>query len=488
MTDRWMNRIGGRSMLISLVVAIAFFMENLDATIIVTALPQMADSFQVDATRMSMGVTAYLMAVAAGVTASGWLADRIGCRNLFCGAVALFTLASMLCGAAPDFPVFIIARVIQGSSAAMMSPVGRLVVLRTSEKKDLMRALSALIWPGLAAPVIGPPLGGLITGIASWRWIFYVNLPIGLVGIALILAFIPNEKRAPSPFDLVGFLLTAIALSCLTYGLDLLGLRQDSGLGTSPGSSAALGTGFGLIAAAVLLGWVALRHMRKNPHPLLSLEALRIRSFFVSSVTGGVISRAAISATPFLLPLMFQLAFGLSPLQSGGLLLVYMAANLLTKLVTNQIIRRFGIRTVLIATSLLAGLSIALCACIFPGSYPLLNGLILALAGAGRSVQLTAITMVNFADINPAQRQPASVFSSLTQQIGMGAGVAIGALLLTSSQWLRGAGGLGLEDFRVAFVLAGLLSTLAVFPFLTLARDVGDEISGYRSVRADHAR
>ena len=486
MTDRWMSWIGGRSMLISLVVAIAFFMENLDATIIVTALPQMADSFQVDATRMSMGVTAYLMAVAAGVTASGWLADRIGCRNLFCGAVALFTLASMLCGAAPNFPAFIIARVLQGSSAAMMSPVGRLVVLRTSEKKDLMRALSALIWPGLAAPVIGPPLGGLITGIASWRWIFYVNLPIGLVGMALILAFIPNEKRAPSPFDLVGFLLTAIALSCLTYGLDLLGLRQD--VSSSGGLSSSLGTGVGLIAAAVLLGWVALRHMRKNPHPLLSLEALRIRSFFVSSVTGGVISRAAISATPFLLPLMFQLAFGLSPLQSGGLLLIYMAANLLTKLVTNQIMRRFGIRTVLVATIVMAGMSIALCACIFPGSYPLLNGLILALAGAGRSLQLTAITMVNFADIGPAQRQPASVFSSLTQQIGMGAGVAVGALLLTCSQWLRGAGVPGLEDFRVAFVLAGVLSTLAVFPFLTLARDVGDEISGYRNARANHAR
>src|SRR5580692_2329497 len=250
--EGWLRWVGGRSMLIPLIVAIAFFMENLDATIIVTALPQMADSFQVDATRMSMGVTAYLMAVAVWVTASGWLADRIGCRNLFCGAVALFTLASMLCGAAPNFPVFIIARVLQGSSAAMMSPVGRLVVLRTSEKKDLMRALSALIWPGLAAPVLGPPLGGFITGLASWRWIFYVNLPIGLVGMALILAFIPNERRAPTPFDLRGFLLTACALTCLTYGLDLLGLRQG----------ASLRVGFGLSAAAILVGWLAFHHMR----------------------------------------------------------------------------------------------------------------------------------------------------------------------------------------------------------------------------------
>jgi EmrB/QacA subfamily drug resistance transporter len=456
-------------MSISLIVAIAFFMENLDATIIVTALPQMAGSFHIDVARMSMGVTAYLLAAAAWITASGWLADRFGTRNLFCAAVALFTLSSMLCGAAPTFPLFIIARVIQGSAAAMMSPVGRLVVLRTSEKKDLMRALSALIWPGLIAPVLGPPLGGFITGVASWRWIFYVNLPIGLIGMALILAFIPNEKRAPSTFDLRGFAITAVALSCLTYGLDLIGLRQGG----------SLGFGLGLISAAILMGWFALQHMKTNPHPLLSVDALRVRSFFVSSVTGGVISRAAISATPFLLPLMFQLAFGLSPLESGGLLLIYMAANLLMKLFTNGIIKRFGIRPVLVATNLIAGVSIALCACIIPGSNPLLNGIILALAGSGRSLQLTAITMVNFADIGPAQRQSASVFSSLTQQIGMGAGVAVGALLLTSSQSLRGAVGLELVDFRVAFVLAGALSMLAVFPFLSLARNVGDEISGY---------
>ena len=470
--DRWVTRIGGRSMLIALVVAVAFFMENLDATIIVTALPQMAGSFHIEASRMSLGVTAYLMAAAAWVPVSGWLADRLGTRSLFLGAVAAFTLASMLCGVATSFPVFIAGRVLQGSAAAMMSPVGRLVILRAAEKKDLMRALSALIWPGLAAPVLGPPLGGLITDLVSWHWIFFVNLPIGLIGMALILAFIPNEKRAPAPFDLGGFLLTSIALSGLTYGLDLIGLRQG----------ASLGAGFGFIAAALVLGGFALRHMRTKSHPLLSIDALRVHSFFVSSVTGGVISRAAISATPFLLPLMFQLAFGLSPLQSGGLLLIYMAANLLTKLITNQIMRQFGIRNVLIWSGAMAGASIAACAFIVPGMFPLLNGLILVAAGAGRSLQLTAITMVNFADISPPQRQPASVFSSLTQQIGMGAGVALGALLLTSSQSWRGVAAPELLDFRVAFVLAGALSTLAVFSFMTLARGVGNEISGYGKV------
>jgi EmrB/QacA subfamily drug resistance transporter len=456
-------------MLVSLIVAIAFFMETLDATIIVTALPQMASEFGVDAARMSLGITAYLMAAAACVTASGWLADRIGTRTLFCGAIGLFTLSSLICGLAPDFTIFIIGRVLQGAAAAMMSPVGRLVVLRTSEKKDLMKALSALIWPGLVAPVLGPPLGGWITDAASWHWIFYVNIPVGLIGMVLVWIYVPNERKEPTRFDARGFLLTAVALLCLTYGFDLLALRDG----------VAVLTGVGLMLISLLIGWAALRHMRRASAPLVRLDALKVRSFFVSSVTGGVLSRATISATPFLLPLMFQLAFGLSPLQAGGMLMIYMLANLAMKSFTNPVITRFGIRATLIWSSLAAGVTIALCAFIVPGNHLLLNGVILALAGAGRSLQLTAITMVNFADIAPQQRQPASVLSSLTQQIGMGAGVAVGALLLTLSQMLRGAPAIGLVDFRVALVAAGVMSAIAALSYRTLAGDVGDEISGH---------
>ncbi len=469
MANGLMNRLGGRAMVIPLVVACAFFMETLDATIIVTALPQMAASFHIDATRMSLGVTAYLMAAAVCVTASGWMADRLGSRTLFCAAIGVFTLASMLCGAAPNFAVFVVARAIQGAAAAMMSPVGRLVVLRTSEKKDLGRALSALIWPGLLAPVLGPPLGGFITEALSWRWIFYVNLPIGLLGILLVMIFVPNEKKAPKPFDAPGFLLTAAALACLTYGLDLIGSRDRT----------MLLYGLALLVVSTAIGWAALRHIRKAAHPLVDLGALRVRSFFVSSVTGGVISRAAISATPFLLPLMFQLGFGLTPAQSGLLLLTYMAANLLMKLVTNPLMARFGLRAVLVWNGLISGVAIALCALIAPGGSALLNGAVLALAGAGRSMQLTAITMVNFADIQPQHRQPASVLSSLTQQIGMGAGVAVGALLLTISQTVRGGQQLEVADFRIALILAGVLSMTAVLSYLTLSRDVGDEVSGH---------
>jgi EmrB/QacA subfamily drug resistance transporter len=461
---------GGRSMLVSLIVAIAFFMETLDATIIVTALPRMANDFGVEPARMGLGITAYLMAVAAFVTASGWLADRVGTRRLFCSAIALFALASLACGLAPTFGAFIAARAVQGAAAAMMSPVGRLVVLRTSEKKDLMRALSALIWPGLAAPVLGPPLGGWITDAFGWHWIFYVNVPVALVGIALSWAFVPDEKKPSPPFDRAGFVLTGAGLISLTYAFDLLAQRD----------SASVGAGCVLVVAACGLGWLSLRHMGRTPHPLVRLDALKVRSFFVSSVTGGVLSRATISATPFLLPLMFQLAYGLTPLAAGGMLMVYMLANLGMKTVTNPVIRHLGIRAALVGGSLFAGVTIALCAFVAPGQPLVLNSVILALAGAGRSLQLTAITMVNFADIAPPQRQPASVLSSLTQQVGMGAGVAIGALLLTVSQAMRGAAEVGLADFRIALVVAGIMSAAAALFYVTLAHDVGHEISGHR--------
>jgi EmrB/QacA subfamily drug resistance transporter len=461
-------------MLTALIVACAFFMENLDGTIIVTALPQMASSFHIDPARMSLGVTAYMLAVAAGITASGWLADRVGTRNLFCSAIAVFTIASMLCGLAPSFSAFIAARILQGAAAAMMSPVGRLVVLRTSEKKDLLRALSTLVWPALFAPVLGPPLGGFITSAASWRWIFYVNLPVGLVGMALVLAYVPNQKSDErTPFDTPGFLLMAAALGCLTYGLDLIGQRQ----------AANLSAGAVLLLVSGLVGVLALRHVRRARHPLVSLDALKLRSFFVSCVSGGTISRAAISATPFLLPLMFQVGYGLSPVQSGLLLLVYMAANLLMKTITNPILTRFGIKAVLVWNGLIASAFIAACALVSPSLPLALTWLVLALAGASRSMQFTGLTMVTFADVGPAQRQPAAVVSALTQQIGMGGGVAVGALLLTFSQRFHASAALTAGDFQAALVLAGVLSALAVLSYMSLAADAGDEISGHKRLQ-----
>jgi len=462
--------LGTRSMLIALIVACAFFMENLDATIIVTAVPSMAQSFGTTATRMSLGITAYVLATAACIPASGWLADRIGARNVFCAAIGLFTVSSMACGAAPGFLAFIAARVVQGAAAAMMSPVGRLVVLRTAEKRDLMQALSTLVWPALFAPVLGPPLGGLITSAASWRWIFYVNVPLGLLGMALVLIFVPNQKgSAHTSFDLRGFALTGVTLACLTYGLDLIGTR---------GVNVPLATS--MLVGAAAFGVLAVRHLHSVHHPLIRLQTLKVHSFFVGSVSGGSISRAAISATPFLLPLMFQVGFGLSPVQSGLLLLIYMSANLLMKSITNPILRRYGMRNVLLFNGGLASACIAACALISPFLPRALSALILILAGASRSMQFTSITFVSFADICPEERVSASVIFSLTQQISMGMGVAVGALMLNFSRIARGTAELGLPDFRLALVLAGVLSALALVSYSGLPADAGAEISGHR--------
>jgi len=459
-----------RHLRIALIVAGAFFMENLDATIIVTALPSMAESFATTASRMSLGITAYALATAACIPASGWLADRLGARNVFASAIGVFTLASAGCGASPSFATFIAARIAQGAAAALMSPVGRLAVLRTTEKRDLMQALSMLVWPALFAPVIGPPLGGFITSAASWRWIFYVNVPLGLAGIALVLAFIPNQRASErASFDGRGFTLLAVALGCLTYGLDAIGTREvDATLAVM------------LLAAALAAGVLAVRHLETASHPIVSLRVLRVRTFFVACVSGGTLSRAAISATPFLLPLMFEVGFGLSPVAAGVLLLIYMSANLGMKTVTNPILRRFGMRNVLVFNGTIACASIAACALISPSLPWPLTGAILLIAGGSRSMQFTGLTFISFADIEPPERAAASVLSSLTQQISMGMGVAVGALMLNFSRLVRHAAALGIEDFRIALVLAALLGAFALVPYARLARDAGAEISGHR--------
>jgi EmrB/QacA subfamily drug resistance transporter len=457
------------AMRIALIVACAQFMQNLDGTIIVTALPAMAQSFATTASRMSEGITAYALAAAVCIPASGWLADRMGTRNLFCGAIGLFTLSSMACGIAGSFAGFIGWRLVQGGSAAMMSPVGRMIVLRNSEKRELMQTLSMLVWPGLLAPVIGPPLGGFITSASSWRWIFYINLPFGIAAIALALAVIPNHRgEEHRTFDTRGFLLLALAIGCLTYGFDVAG-----------GRLMAVPTALALLGAAAVAGFLAVRHLESVREPVVRLDALRGRPFFVACVSGGGISRAAISATPFLLPLMLEVGFGLSPLESGLLLLVYMLANLLMKAVTNPIIRRFGMRKVLIVNGAITAAGIAACALIYPGLPSLLTGAILLLSGASRSMQFSALTYTTFAEIGSAERSSASILSSLGIQIANGVGVALAALLLNFSRLLRHAASLAPFDFRLALVLMGVFGALAVFSYAGLAEGTGAEVSGH---------
>ena len=472
-TQVFVSRFAPHPVPIALLVAGAFFMENLDGTVIATALPQMAVSFGVHPVDLNLGMSAYLLTLAVFIPVSGWVADRFGARTVFTGAITVFTLASVLCGLSTGLWWFIGARVLQGVGGAMMVPVGRLVVLRSSEKQDLMRSIAYITWPGLAAPVLGPPLGGFITDYASWHWIFFLNVPLGMLGIALSLLLIPNARADEArPFDMMGFVLSGTACVTIMLGLDLVGQRETDW--TAAGLLLAIGAG---------LGGLGVRHMRRRSHPLLNLAALRIQTYAVS-IRGGSLFRIAISTVPFLLPLMFQVGFGMSAFASGLLVLAVFAGNLGMKPGTSAVLRRFGFRRVLIGNGLVAAASLAACGLLEPDTPKALVIVVLFIGGLARSMQFTAIATLAFADVPRPQMSSANSLASVVQQLSNGIGIATAALALRAAGAIRlegTAAKLTVGDFHVAFFLAALLGVLALVGVWRLPADAGAVVSGHRA-------
>lgn len=437
-------------------------MENLDGTVVTTALPQMARSFHTDVVGLNVGITAYLLALAVFVPMSGWLSDRLGARTVFASAIAVFTLASVLCGFARTVPEFVVARVIQGMGGAMMVPVGRLVVLRNTEKRDLVNAISTIVWPGLVAPVLGPPVGGFIVDHASWRWIFYLNVPLGLVAFVLALGIVPNvREEVRPPFDWAGFALVGAACVLFSVGLDRLQ--------------------WPLALGGVLAAIAAVRHLRRAPHPLLVLDAFRIRTFGYSNLAGAL-ARCSIGGMPFLLALYFQIGFGLTALAAGGLLLWVFAGNLGMKTFTTAVLRRFGFRPTLIVNGGVAALSILAVAFLGPHTPVPIVAATLFVGGMCRSMQFTALNTLGFADVPPGEMTGANTLASTLGGLTYGAGPAVGALALQVAAWLhRTAGPPTLADFRFAIAFMALLVVLSILDTWRLPRDVGMEVSGHRA-------
>ena len=451
-----------------LLVAGAFFMELLDGTVIATALPQMAQSFGVRPVDLSIGLSAYLLTLALLLPASGYLAERFGQRRIFCLAILIFTAASVACSLSSGLASFTAARVVQGAGGAMMVPVGRLVVLRATPKAELMNAFATLTWPALAAPILAPPLGGLITTYASWHWIFYINLPLGLLALWLAARIVPvGEPAEHRRFDALGFGLTGLAGLGVMIGAEMLGRETVDW----PWALLMLGGG-------ALLGGVAVIHLRRHPVPILDLDALKVPSFS-ASVLGGSLYRAAVSTLPFLLPLLFQVGFGWSAFRSGLTILALFVGNMGIKPFTTPILRRFGFRTVLIGNGLLMVLMILLCGLITPTTPLPVTLAILAAGGMTRSMGFTAINTLAFADIAPGRMAGANTLFSTAQQMAVGIGIAVGALALRVGQlWQpHEAGHATLGDFRIAFVLVGLVALASLADALALPAGAGAAVA-----------
>lgn len=443
----------------ALLVAGAFFMEFLDGTVIATALPDMARDFGVTAVELNIGISAYLITLAVLIPASGWIADRFGARAIFTLALAIFTLASVFCGLSTEVHIFVAMRILQGVGGALMVPVGRLAVLRTTPKHQLIKAIATLTWPALVAPIIGPPLGGFITRYASWHWIFFINVPLGLAAIILSLRIIPDiretERRS---FDLSGFITTSVAMVSLVTAMERLGDRQPQIWPTL--ALAALG--FGCLLYSI-------RHFRRAAAPMVRLDALQVPTF-----------RASISAVPFLLPLLFQVGFGMDPFHSGLLVLAVFVGNLTIKPATTPLIRWLGFRRLLLINGALNVCSLLACALLTPQTPVWAIMLILYLGGVFRSIQFTGVSTLAFADVPAAQMSDANTLFSTASQLAVGLGITLGAIGIRLGEqvgdWLHLTELPGIS-FRLSFVFIALICLVGMIDSLHLAKTAGSSVS-----------
>jgi len=462
--------------LLPLIIATALFMENMDSTVISTSLPMIAQDLGADPIALKLALTSYLVSLAIFIPISGWVADKYGSRTIFTAAIAVFMAGSLACAGANSLGGFVIARFFQGMGGAMMVPVGRLVLLRSVPRNEVVQALATLTIPALIGPVMGPPLGGFITTYFHWRWIFFINIPIGVLGIVLATIFIPNIREEDTPpLDWAGFLLSGLGLA-----LVMLGLASGGRHLIPPEVS------LGCTVIGTLCIVLYIRHARRTPHPVLQLDLLKVQTFR-TSVMAGSLFRIGVGAIPFLLPLMLQVGFGLSPVASGSLTFIAAVGALFMKTMAKRILERFGFRRVLTINAFVAAAFIGFNGFFTPSTPHWLIMAILLIGGCFRSLQFTSLNAIAYADISKRDMSYATSLSGAAQQVALSMGVAFGAFVVEAVANLHGRTALAAADFGPAFWAVALVSALAGFAFARLDPSAGAEMSGHRAVESKPA-
>ena len=454
----------------ALIIASALFMEQLDSTVLTTALPAMARSFRVDPLHMSVALTSYLVGLAVFIPASGRLADRVGSRTVFRGAIGLFLVGSVLCAQAPSLTALVLARLLQGAGGAMMVPVGRLVLLRTVPKSELVSAMFWMLLPATVGPLFGPIVGGCLTTYLSWRWIFYINLPVGLLGMALTSRFIPQLRETThSRFDVRGTVLSGTSLACLIFGLE-----------SASRGNGAIGPTMATLSVGLAAGLLYFRHARVAANPILDFSLMRVPTFRIS-LLAGTMARLVAGGSPFLIPSMLQLGFGVSAAQSGLVTFTAPLGALSMRLMVRRVLRRYGFRATMTLNGVSAGILTLACAGFRPGWPFWVLSAILFLNGGAQSLQFTAMNTIAYADI-PAERMSAATsFYATFQQMTLTLGICVTAGTLAASRALGGRPELTLGDFSAGLAVVGTLALLASPIASRLAPDAGSELSGHRA-------
>ena len=452
--------------IVPLIVAVALFMENMDSTVIATSLPAIAADIGTSPLALKLAVTSYLLSLAVFIPLSGWTADRFGARTVFRAAIAVLMLGSIGCALSGSLYQFVLARILEGMGGAMMTPVGRLVLVRSVDRRELINAMVWVTLPALIGPLIGPALGGFITTYISWHWIFLINIPIGLIGIVLATIFIEDVRaESPDPFDPLGAVLAGLGIGGLAFGGSLLGLNF-------------LPTGvvLGLIALGAASAYAYVLHARRTPAPVLDLSLLAIPTMR-AAVVGGFIYRSGIGAMPFLLPLLLQLGFDLTAFQSGLITLSNVVGAMGMKTVIPIILRRFGFRRVLVVNALVSATLVAACATFTPGvSFAWIVG-VLIIGGFFRSLEFTSLNTIAYAEVDNRRMSRATSLVAVAQQVSISVGVAIGALAVDLTLWARGHATITAADFQPAYLTIAVIAACGFFIFARLPADAGAELA-----------